>query len=160
VLIGFDGSEGSDRSLREAGRLLAPRRAIVTVVYKTGLGFELMGVGTDPLGIPPASSDIGTALEIDQHLQERAQRLAEQGAALARDAGFTDPEAVVAADDVETSVAETLVRVARARGVEGIVVLRHSRRGREWFIGGTTRDLVRVSDGPVVVVRPSGAEGW
>lgn len=161
VLIGFDGSRGSDRALREAGHLLAPRRAIVVVVYKQGLAFELTPAPPVPTGgLVPTRVDMAEALEVDRTMQERAEQLAEQGAALAREAGFTDPEPVVAGDDVDTSVAETLVRVARARDVDGIVVMRHDRRGGEWFIGGTTRDLIRLSDGPVVVVRPPKADGW
>jgi nucleotide-binding universal stress UspA family protein len=160
VLIGFDGSDGSDRALREAGRLLASRRAIVAVVYKQGLGFELMELPTQTLGIPVARIDIEAAIDVDRAMQERAQRLAEQGAALARDAGFADPEPVVAGDDLETSVAETLVRLGRKHEVDAIVVLRHDRRGGEWFVGATTRDLIRFAGGTVVVAKPPSAEGW
>lgn len=151
VVIGFDGSPGSDRALREAADLLARRPAVVVVVWKRGLAFELMELPTATEGLPPSRLDLGSALETERSLYENARRLAEQGAAIARDAGF-DAEPLVAADDVDTPVAETLVRVARDRDAAGIVVLRHPRRG-EWIIGSTTRDVIRHADRSVVVAR-------
>lgn len=153
VVIGFDGSPGSDRAIQEAGELLAPRAALVVVVWKRGLGFALMENPASTLGLPPAELDISAALEVDEAMRERAQRLAEQGAAIARDAGL-EAESLVAADDVDTPVAETLVRVARDRGAHGIVVARHPKgRAADWILGSTTRDVIRHADRPVVVVR-------
>jgi len=75
VVIGYDGSVASERALCEAAPILAPSPALVVVVWEAGLGFELVELPA----FPPAPIDIRTALEIEEKLYERAQRLAEQG---------------------------------------------------------------------------------
>jgi nucleotide-binding universal stress UspA family protein len=154
VLIAFDGSPAAERAVRDAGPLLGGRPALVVVVWKAGLGFELVELPTATIGLPPASIDIRTALELDQELQERAERLAQQGAQLARDAGFADAEALVVAEDEETSVAETIVRTARTRGATAIVVGAHGHGALSSVIlGSTSRDVIRNAPCPVLVVR-------
>lgn len=153
VLIGYDGSPASDRAIREAGELLGARRALVVVVWKSGLGFELIELPTASVGMPPAALDVSRALEIDRALAEHAQRMAQHGAGLARDAGF-DAEGLAIADDPGVSVAETLLRVARERDAQAAVVGAHSHgRLSEVLLGSTSRDVVRHAECPVVVVR-------
>ncbi len=69
--------------------------------------------------IPPAPIDIRTAIELDRAMYERAQQLAGQGAALARESGLKT-KGLAVADDV--TVADTLVRLAREREAEAVVV--------------------------------------
>jgi nucleotide-binding universal stress UspA family protein len=156
VLVAFDGTPASADAVRESGALLAGRPALVLVVWKAGLAFELMELPTSTIGLPPAPIDVRTAMETKQALYERAQRLAEQGAALARDAGF-EAESLVVAEEVEVTVAETIVRVARDRDAQAVVVGAHGHgRVAEVVLGSTTRDVIRHAPCPVVVVR--GAE--
>jgi nucleotide-binding universal stress UspA family protein len=153
VVIGYDGSEAADHAVREAGRLLSGRPALVLVVWKAGLGWELVELPSTSIGLPPAPIDVRTAVEIDQSLAERAQKLAEQGAQLAREAGI-EAEGLAVAEDVATPVAETIVSVARDRGAAAIVVGAHGHgRLSEAILGGTSRDVIRRADCPVVVVR-------
>jgi hypothetical protein len=86
--------------------LLAERRALVLVVWKAGLGFELLEIPS-VVGLPPAPIDIRTALDIDQAMYEQAQRLAEKGARIAREAGF-DAVPLLVAEDAEVPISETV----------------------------------------------------
>jgi nucleotide-binding universal stress UspA family protein len=153
VVIGYDGSEAADRAVREAGGLLAGRPALVVVVWKAGLGWELVELPTTSIGLPPAQIDVRTAVEIDQTMAARAQKLAEQGARMAREAGF-EADGLAVAEDVDTPIAETIVSVARDREAAAIVVGAHGHgRLSEVILGGTSRDVIRRADRPVVVVR-------
>jgi nucleotide-binding universal stress UspA family protein len=155
VLIGFDGTPAAQHALRESGELLGRRPALVVVVYKAGLGFELLELPT-VTGLPPAPLDIRTAVELDQVLSERAQRLAQQGAQLAREAGF-DAEGLAVADAPETPIAETLVDLARERDAQAIVVGAHGHgRLSEVILGSTSRDVIRRAECPALVVRDYG----
>jgi nucleotide-binding universal stress UspA family protein len=153
IVIAYDGSPAAERAVREAGSLLAPRPALVVFVTKEGLGFELIELPAVTVGLPPAALDIRTAMEVDEAMHERAQRLARTGAALARDAGF-DAEGLAVAEEVHVPVAEVIVRVARERDAQAIAIGAHghSRLG-EVVLGSTSRDVIRHATCPVVVAR-------
>jgi len=152
VLIAYDGSPAAERGITDAAHLLVERRALVLVVWRSGLGFESLGIPATP-GLPPTLIDIPTALEIDESQHEGAERLARKGARMARDAGF-DAEALVVADAREASVSGTIVRVARERRACAVVVGEHTHgRLEEVFLGDTARDLIRHAPCPVIVVR-------
>jgi nucleotide-binding universal stress UspA family protein len=153
ILIAYDGTPASEYALWQAGMLLSGRRALVVTVWKRGLGFELVELPTATLGLPPAQVDIRTALEIDRQVYEAAQRVAERGAALAREAGF-EAEGLAVAENVEVTIAETILRVALERDSEMILVGIEG-RGRlgEVILGSTSRDIIRHAPCPVVVAR-------
>jgi nucleotide-binding universal stress UspA family protein len=154
ILIAYDGSPSADHAIREAGGLLAGRRALVLVVYQQGIGFELVELPGATSGLPPPPLDIRTALEVDQDLAERSQMLSRHGAELAREAGF-EAEALAVADDVDMPVAETIVTVAREQSAAAIVVGAHGHsRLSEVVLGSTSRDVIRRAPCPVVVARP------
>jgi nucleotide-binding universal stress UspA family protein len=158
VLIAYDGSEASDHAVREAGELLRGAPALVVVVWKQGIGFDMMEIPTTTLGLPPAQFDVRTAVEIDQEMQDRALRLAQKGAALANDAGFAAAEALAIAEDASTDLHEAILDVADKRGARAIVVGAHGKGpGAEIILGSTTRAVVRRADRPVVVVRNPGS---
>jgi nucleotide-binding universal stress UspA family protein len=153
IVIAYDGSATAEHAVREAGPLLGGRPALVLVVWKQGLGFELLELPTATLGLPPARLDIRTALEIDQTMQERAELLARKGAGLARDAGF-EADGLAVAEEVDVEVAETILDVARKRDAQAIVIGAHGHSpGAEIVLGGTTRSVVRHAPCPVLVVR-------
>ena len=149
IVIGFDGTPDSREALREAGDLLASREALVTVVWKAGLAFELLELPS-VTGLPPAPLDVRTALEIDDQLYESARRTAEQGAELARRAGL-DAEPLVVAEDPDVPISETLVSVARERDSRAIVVAPHRHGHAPLVLGSTSRDVVRRASCPVVM---------
>jgi nucleotide-binding universal stress UspA family protein len=155
-LIGFDGTPVSEQAIREAGDLLHGHSALVVVVWFRGLGFEVVTVPPGPIGLEPPIIDVHQAAQIDAAMFERAQKLAQRGAQLAADAGLK-PEALAAADELHTPVAETLLRIARDRDAEAVVVGAHSKgRVSEVLLGSTARDVVRHTDRPVLVVRETG----
>jgi nucleotide-binding universal stress UspA family protein len=152
-LIAYDGTPASEYALWQAGMLLRGRRALVVTVWKRGLGFELLELPTATLGLPPAQLDIRTALEIDHQVYEAAQRVAERGAALAREAGF-EVEGLAVAEDAEVTIADTILRVALERDSEMILVGIEGRGTLgEVILGSTSRDIIRHAPCPVVVVR-------
>jgi nucleotide-binding universal stress UspA family protein len=155
VLIGYDGSPAAEHAIRETAALLGEYPALVVTVWKEGLGMEAVELPAMEVGLPPAPIDVRTALEVEEAMAERAQRLAQRGAGLAREAGFAVAEGLAVADDVEISVAETLVDVAGERGADALAVGAHGHHGKlgEVFLGSVSRDVIRRSSRPVVVVR-------
>jgi nucleotide-binding universal stress UspA family protein len=148
--VGYDGSPASECAVREAATVLAPRRALVVVVWEPGIPFELVSMPT----LLPAPIDIRSALELDEKFYDAARRLAEQGAALAREAGF-EAEGLAVADDVTT--AATLVRVARERHAPAVVVGARGHTGTtELLMGSTSREVVNQAPCPVLVRGPAG----
>ncbi len=148
ILIAYDGTQAAEHALREAAGLLGPRGALVIVVWKAGLSFELIELPASSIGLPPAPLDIRTAMEIDRALYEGAQRAAQEAAALARSLGM-DAEGLVVAEAAEVPVAETLLTLARERDAQAIAIGPHDHAG----LGSTTRTVVREARCPVLVVR-------
>lgn len=150
VLIGYDGSPAADHALREAAALLVPRQALVVVVWEAGAAYETLEVPT----IPAAPIDLRTAALTDQAMYEGARQLAHRGARLAADLGL-EAESLAVADDV--TVAETLVRLARERDAQAVVVGAHGHNRLErLFLGSTSRHVAEHAPCPVLVVRPPG----
>jgi nucleotide-binding universal stress UspA family protein len=149
VLIGYDGTAAAERALRETSELLRGRKALVVVVYKAGLVFELVALPAASAGLPPAPLDMRTALEIDQSLLEATRRGAEQAAATARELGL-DAEPLVVTEDPEIPVDETLVSLARERDVQVVSVGAHNHGP---ILGSISRGVVRNAPCPALVVR-------
>jgi len=149
VLIGYDGTAAAERALRETAELLSGRHAVVVVVWKAALAFELVELPAASIGLPPAPIDVRTALEVDRSLLESASRGAERAAELARELGL-DAEPLVVADDPETPVDETLVRVARERDAQVVAVGAHKHGP---ILGSISRGVVRNASCPALVVR-------
>jgi hypothetical protein len=87
-------------SLPEAAALLAPRAAVIVTVWKEGIGLHAI---EPPEHLPPAQLDVRMAGEVDQAMATRAQRMAEHGAALAREAGL-DAVGLAVAEEVDVPV--------------------------------------------------------
>jgi nucleotide-binding universal stress UspA family protein len=150
VIVGFDDSPAARHALRESAELLEGRRVLVVVVWEAGRAFELAGLPTATLGLPPTTLDIRGAMELDRALYENAERLSERGAALAKELGL-DAEGMVVADEI--TVADTLLRVARDKDSPAIVIGNaHHNAIAEALMGSTARTLIRHSTCPVVVV--------
>jgi len=148
VIIGFDGTPASERTVREVAALLAPRPAMVVVVWEAGLAFE--AATTPAIEAPPVARDIQPAFDADQELYDAASRVAERGAALAVEAGLAATSLAIADD---ATVADTLIRIARENHARAIAVGTHSHRGiSNLLLGSTSRDLLQHAPCPVVVV--------
>ena len=151
VVIGFDGSPSAERALCDTAALLEGHAALIVVVWDPNLPFELL-----QHSVTLAPIDVRTGLEINKVEQEQAQRLAEQGAELARERGL-EAEGLAVADDI--TVAETLVRLARERHASAIAIGLHGHRSfRELVMGGTARDVIRSSPCLVILRGPGPKE--
>jgi nucleotide-binding universal stress UspA family protein len=157
VVIGFDGTTAAERALRESAALLAPRPALVVVVWEAGRAFELMTLPTGALEMPTVSLDVRAATEADKAAYEAAERLAEQGAALASELGYR-AEGLAVAD--ELTVADTLLRVAKEQDSQALVVGSHGRRGLSAvLLGSTSKGVIEKASCPVLVVRSDPRQG-
>jgi nucleotide-binding universal stress UspA family protein len=155
LVIAYDRSPPADHAVREAGKLFPGRRALVLVVWKEGLGFEIAELPAATIGMPPSPLDIRTALEIDRVIYEGAQKVAQQGAELAKEAGL-DAEGLAVADEVDVPLAETIAHVAEEQGAAAIVIGAQG-QSRAAILGSTSRDVIGHARGPVVIV--PGPEG-
>ena len=154
AIVGYDRSPASDRALR-ATALLTIRQVLVVVVWEPDVAFDLLA----PTALIPAPVDIRAVLDVEKELYEGAQRLAEHGAALAREAGL-EAEGLAVAD--ELTVAGTLLRLARERDASVLLVGTHGHRAlREVLVGTTSREVIRQAPCPVLVARApaTGARG-
>jgi nucleotide-binding universal stress UspA family protein len=152
VIFGFDGSAAAQRAVREAAPLLGRQPALIVTVWEAGRLVDAATLPVIGLELTPTVMDLRSAIDADAEVYEAAKRTAQQGAQVARDAGFTDVTALVVAD--ELTVADTLMRVARERQSPGIVVGSHGHRKlSELLLGSTSDTLVHKADRPVVVVR-------
>ena len=151
ILIAYDGSRASEHTLREAAALLAGegRSALVTVVIKPGLAFELIELPTVRLGLPPASIDVRTALEIEQRLYDGAREATQRAASLLGELGLP-AEGLVVAEEPDITVAETIVRLARERDAQVVAIGAHAHGD---LLGGTARAVIKAAPCPALVVR-------
>jgi nucleotide-binding universal stress UspA family protein len=148
IIIGYDGSPAAEHAIRRAAPLLAPRRALVVVVWEAGSAYETL----EGPSYPAAPLDTRTAMATDQAMYDGARALAQRGAALATELGL-DAESLVVADEV--SVAQTLVRLADEQRAGAIVVGAHGhRRLQDLFVGSTSRQVLEHAGCPVIVVGP------
>jgi nucleotide-binding universal stress UspA family protein len=148
LVVAYDGSPASEMALVEAAALLAPRRAVIVTVWKEGIGLRVVDL---PEQLPPAPLDARLAVGFDRAMAERARRLAEHGAALAREAGL-EAESLAVAEEAEVPVSDTVVDVAEQRGAAAIAVGSHRHGGA---IGRISRDVIRRARCPVLVRGPA-----
>jgi nucleotide-binding universal stress UspA family protein len=151
VVIAYDGSERSRVALRRAAELFPDRVAVVATVWEPALAQMAWGGSSDLLGADaPLPLDPETARTLDDTAAEHAARVANEGAELALSLGLAAERRAVgdAAD-----IADTLITLARERGVAAIVVGSHGMGLRSIVLGSVARKMVSHGDIPVVVVR-------
>jgi nucleotide-binding universal stress UspA family protein len=149
VLIAYDGSDTARRAVREAAKLLGPRHVLVVTVWEPALAYEteLPAAG---LEMPAVPVDIEGAHELEEELHQRARRTAQEGAELAQSVGL-QAKGLAVADEVD--VADTIVGLARKRGVSAIVVGSRGLKGlRARLEGSTSNAVLKKAPCPVVVV--------
>jgi nucleotide-binding universal stress UspA family protein len=139
VVVGYDGSDGSELALRWAAEEARLR----------GIGLRVVAVWDEPM----VDVGMGAGATIDPNLslvlEERAQDIARQGAALVTDVDVT-------ADAVPGPAASALV--AASEDAELIVTGSHSKRGiAEILLGSTSAQVATHSTCPTIVVRPKPA---
>jgi nucleotide-binding universal stress UspA family protein len=149
VLIAYDGSDTARRAVREAAKLLGSRQVFVVTVWEPALAYET-AMPTAGLEMEPVSVDVEGAREVEEELHQRAHRTAQEGAELARSAGL-QATGLAVADEVH--VADTIVGLAREKGVAAIVVGSRGLTGiRARLEGSTSNAVLKQAPCPVVIV--------
>ncbi len=148
VIFGFDGTPAAAGAVGEAAALLGPRAALAVVVWEAGRTFEAATLPEKVLE-PSATIDIRTAFGAERSAYDSAQRLADHGAALAREAGL-QADGLAVADEV--TVADTLIRLAHELDAQAVVIGAHDGHGltRRGF-GSTLAGLLHGAPCPVLV---------
>ena len=154
ILVGYDGSDTARRAIHEAAELFGSRRALVVAVWEPGLAYEVGATTTDPttdpVGLGAELVDPAAAREVDNASQAHADRVAKDGAALAKSLGL-QAEALAVAD--EGNVADAIVELARNRDVAAIVVGSRGLSGlRARLEGSTSNAVAKHASCPVLLV--------
>lgn len=147
ILICYDGSADARAAIADAGRVLAGHPAIVLTVWesvtqvlaRTGAGSALM-------------AGLSTPMAADEEAEAEAGRVADEGAELARAAGFDALSRVRAQTG---SVPETIIAQADRANATAIVMGSRGRTGLQSVLGSVSHAVVQRSDRAVMVV-PSG----
>ena len=148
VLFAYDGSAGAEHAISEASRLLGARvgDAIVLSVWEPvvveSMRIAALGAGHEPI-VP---SD---AAAVDRSSEQHARTLSEQGAALARDAGF-QARAVAVGDAHD--VAGAILAAATQAGAELIVLGARGLSGLRALLGSVSTRVAERADVPVLVI--------
>lgn len=146
ILIGFDGSPPAREATIQAARLFAQAPAVIATVWETVEEIAPAGAIGAPAGV------VGEAARrLDSAAQRQADRLAEDGAELARGAGLAaDPRSVRSAG----SVWSTICRLAGELDARAIVVGSRGRSGMGAAVLGSVSSSVLQHGGrPTLVVR-------
>ena len=149
ALIAYDGSDAAAAAIRRAGHLLGPRRAIVTHVWDS---LAALLLHTDVRGLTGSMRE--AADELDEEDRRDAERVAAEGAELAREAGF---DAEAHALQGKPKAWPTLL--AKADAIDAAVVVIGSRgQGavKSALLGSVSSGLLHHTRRPVLVVPPTG----
>jgi nucleotide-binding universal stress UspA family protein len=141
VLIGYDRSPAAGHAIEAAATLVSATEAIVVHVWSPTIGGASMALpGTGP---PPLQDE--TALEVE------AWRIAEEGAALAAEAGLRARPAVECGTRPE--IGDLLAALADEYDADLVLVgRRRVSRLEAAVFGNAAQDTVRASRRPVLVV--------
>ena len=143
VLFCYDGSDGSRAALHAAGELVRhPADAVVLVVWMPA-AVSLVRAGSFLTAVPNEG-------EIDEQEAEFAKRIAEEGAAHARERGY-DASARVARADV--SVVGTIGEIAEEIDASLIVCGQRGRGAiRSTLLGSVSHGISGHAQRPVLIV--------
>jgi nucleotide-binding universal stress UspA family protein len=145
VLIAYDGSDFAKAAIAEAAnQLAAGRRAIVVTVSEPLGGIPFFGAAGAPVE-PETMEGLVDAAE------QSAQKIAEEGAGLARDVGF-DAEPLVV---IGGPVWNLIVEAADQRGADLIVIGSRGRSGiAHILLGSVAAAVAQHSKRSVLIVHP------
>jgi nucleotide-binding universal stress UspA family protein len=137
ILVAYDGSDHAKAAIRQAGRQLRNgRHAVVLTVW-------------EPLGALPFAGAAGVApVDLEGGFEQEARRVAEEGAGLARMAGFEAEPTAERGDPVW----QRIVQSAEERGASIVVMGSHGRTGIPLvLLGSIAEATARHTDRPVLI---------
>lgn len=150
ALIAYDGSDPAQHGVTVAARLLSTRRVVVVTVWEERLALAAAptGLGVGDAAAMPSVYDA----EIANAAQQHAERVAGEGAQLARTLGL-DAEPLAIGDI--GGVGEAIMSVAHDRNPTVIVI---GTRGLGGLLarleGSTARYLLKHAKWPLLAVHP------
>ena len=145
VLIGFDGSSDARAAIEQASALLGSQRAMVLTVWQPFA--ELLARTPLGLGLAPGVLNIE---EADDASQAAAERLAAEGAELARQSGFN---AKSCTSTELTTTANAILAEAQAVGASAIVLGSRGLTGlKSMLLGSVSHAVLQHADRTVIVV--------
>jgi nucleotide-binding universal stress UspA family protein len=143
VLIAFDGSKDAQRAIEQAGPLLGDREAVVLTVWEPlVVTLSQHALALVPGGLVPSET-------FDNEVELQALSLAQRGADLAREAGFT---AEARWQPESSDIADCLVAVADEIDASLIVTGSRGLHGLRAMLGGVSERVVHRAHRPVLVV--------
>ncbi|MBV8734740.1 MAG: universal stress protein [Solirubrobacterales bacterium] len=155
VVIAYDGSPAARQAVAAAARILGACRVLVVTVWEEGLAYAGPATPLEGMTIPPMVEP-GVALDVDRAVHGHAERVSNEGAALAGSLGL-DAQPLAVPDD--GNVAGTILSVASERQATAIVVGSRGLGGiRARLEGSTSKDLLRHAPCPVIVVHEAHEE--
>jgi len=142
ILVPVDGSRTSTVGLREAIRLAKGQGASLHLVHVVDGHYMLMS------GIESG----GQTANVLRSLGQSGRRILRKAEALVKKQGLECSVALL--ETLTGPAADPIVREARKRGVDLIVIGTHGRRGvRRLLMGSDAEQIVRTSPVPVMLVR-------
>jgi nucleotide-binding universal stress UspA family protein len=149
VLIAYDGSDQAKRAIAEAGRVLGPgRRAVVLTVREPIESYDFVGLGG------ATTLDPATVSAMQESAHNEATVVAEEGAALARDAGFVAEPRV----EVGPTPWEEIVGVGEELDADLIAIGSRGRTGlKKVLLGSVASAVAQHSGRSVLIVHPATA---
>lgn len=154
TLIAFDGSAAARQAVAAAAALLKSRTTLVLTVWEAALAHAAAASPPD-VAMSPAV-DPSAVLAFDEALRGHAERVANDGAQLARSLGL-DAKPLALAD--VRDIARTIADVAREHEAATIVVGSRGLSGlRERLEGSTSKGVVKHAPCPVLVVNDADEE--
>ena len=150
VLIGYDGSGPARRAIHETAELFPSRRALVVTAWEPSMADYQPVTGTAGVGMAAPVIGVESTQKANDALRARADRIAQDGAQLARSAGL---QAEALALPEVGNAAEAIVELARDRQVAAIVIGSRGLSGLRARLGGSTsKAVLKHSPCTVVVV--------
>ena len=143
ILIAYDGSEDAKSAIASAGELLTPGPALIVTLWHPAERLVSTSAG--------AATYAPIFGEIDELERTNARSSAEEGAALAREAGF-DASPLVARSD--RNVWRAILDLGTEHDARAIVVGSRGKGGlTDVLLGSVPGRVILHADRPVLVVR-------
>lgn len=151
ILIAYDSSVSARKAISEAAALFSPGPVIVVTVWEPGLAYASAAT-TPGIGVKesPGSFDFEAGRQIEKASEDHAERIAHEGAEIARAAGM---EAQSEAIPDATATGEAIAGRARELNAAAIVAGSSGLSGiRARLEGSTARAIFKHSPCPVLIV--------
>ena len=144
ILVAIDGSETSDRAIREAIELGKDGGSTLRLIHVVDATLAYSAV---------AAPDIA---EYQRSMEEAGRKVIANGSAVVRQAGIEFDTKLVAIDGLGQHVYNAIDDEAKRWPADLIVIGTHGRRGiRRLFLGSIAEGLARIASKPVLLIRGS-----